>query len=104
MRGGRCKKPMGNTTKTGHGHGYKLPHLPKSEQLRLIDEWVIGEQERYVLKRHLFDKISYERLAEEMDISVSTVKRYYNEASETYFGILGQDANCPQNEPSMNQN
>lgn len=49
-----------------------------------IDEWIIGrnaERNRAILKRRLFDWITYERLAEEFDMSVRQIKTivYKNE-------------------------
>lgn len=49
----------------------------RSEIDRLIDEWVIGrnaERDRMILKRRLLDGITYDRLAEEFDLSVRQVK------------------------------
>ena len=41
---------------------------------KLIDEWIFSERDRKVLKRSIIDGISYERLAEEFDLSVTRVK------------------------------
>lgn len=49
----------------------------RSEIDRLIDEWIIGrnaERDRMILKRRLLDGITYDRLAEEFDLSVRQVK------------------------------
>lgn len=49
----------------------------RSEINDLIDEWVIGrnaERDRKILKRRLMDGITYDRLAEEFDLSVRQVK------------------------------
>ena len=51
-------------------------NLSRSEWERLIDEYVIGrnsERNRKMLKRRLLDCITYERLAEEIDMSVQNV-------------------------------
>jgi len=43
----------------------------------LIDEWIIGknaERDRAILRRRLFDGITYELLAEEFQLSVRQVK------------------------------
>ncbi len=50
--------------------------LSRSEWEKLIDEYVIGrnsERNRKMLKRRLLDGITYERLAEEFDMSVQNV-------------------------------
>lgn len=52
--------------------------LSRSEIDHLIDEWIIGrnaERNRAILKRKLFDGITYEDLADEFDISVRQTKR-----------------------------
>lgn len=58
--------------------------VSKSEIDSVIDEWIIGrnaERNRAILKRRLFDGITYERLAEEFDMSVRQIKTivYKNE-------------------------
>lgn len=58
--------------------------LSRSDIESLIDEWIIGrnaERNRAILKRRLFDGITYERLAEEFDMSVRQIKTivYKNE-------------------------
>ena len=50
--------------------------LSRSEWEKLIDEYIIGrnsERNRRMLKRRLLDGITYERLAEEFDMSVQNV-------------------------------
>ena len=52
-------------------------NLSRSDINDLIDEWVIGrnaERDRKILKRRLMDGITYDRLAEEFDLSVRQVK------------------------------
>lgn len=51
--------------------------ISKSEIDALIDEWIIGknaERDRAILRRRLFDGITFERLAEEFDLSVRQTK------------------------------
>lgn len=44
-------------------------------QLRnLIDEWIFSERDRDILKRRLLDGITYERIAEEFNLSVRQTK------------------------------
>lgn len=50
--------------------------LSRSEWEKLIDEYVIGrnsERNRKMLKRRLLDGITYEKLAEEFDMSIQNV-------------------------------
>lgn len=41
----------------------------------IIDEYIHSERDRQILKRRFCDNIHFEPLAEEFDLSVSTVKR-----------------------------
>ena len=44
----------------------------------LIERWIFDEISRQILRRKLLDGVTFERLAEELDVSVKTVKnRYY---------------------------
>lgn len=55
----------------------KLDNFSKSEIDKLIDEWVIGknaERDRSIIRRRLFDGITFEKLAEEFDLSVRQTK------------------------------
>lgn len=46
----------------------------RSEWEALIDEWVFSERDRRILKLRLLDGLTYERLAEAVDMSVRQVK------------------------------
>ena len=48
--------------------------LSRSEYEHLIDEWILSERDRRLMKRRLLDAITYEKLAEEFDMSVRGVK------------------------------
>lgn len=48
--------------------------LPRSEIEHLIDEWVLNERDRAIVRRRLLDGIQYEPLAEEFHLSVQRVK------------------------------
>lgn len=50
-----------------------------------IELWVHNERDRIILKRVLLDNIHYEPLAEELKISVSTVKRAIYKHEYTVF-------------------
>jgi RNA polymerase sigma factor (sigma-70 family) len=47
----------------------ELFEKPRSEWERLIDEWIFNERDRKILKRRLLDGITYEKIAEEFDMS-----------------------------------
>lgn len=49
--------------------------LPRSAWERLIDEWIFSERDRRILKRRLLDGITFERLAEEFEMSPRQIKR-----------------------------
>ena len=52
-------------------------NLSKTELDALINEWIIGknaERDRAILRRRLFDGITFEALAEEFDLSVRQTK------------------------------
>ena len=57
-----------------------------NSQIRaLIDEWVHSERDREILKRRLIDGITFERLAEEFDMSPRQIKNIvYNQEQQLY--------------------
>ena len=56
--------------------------LPRSAIEHLIDEWILNEKYRAILKRRLLDGVCYEPLADEFDMSVRQIKNivYKSEA------------------------
>ena len=62
-----------------------MPDLSRSEISHLIDEWIFNERDRNILKRRLLDGITYERLAEEFDLSVRHVKNIVYKAQDKLF-------------------
>lgn len=65
--------------------------LSRTEIEFAIDEWIIGknaERDRKVLRRRLIDGVTFERLAEEQDLSVSQVKRIIWKNAEIIFRHL----------------
>lgn len=51
----------------------------------LIAEYVHNERNRKLLERRLIDGITFEKLAEEFELSVSQVKRIIMKESDTLF-------------------
>lgn len=47
----------------------------RSEIEYIIDEWIFNERDRMILKRRLLDGITFEKLAEEFDLSTQQVKK-----------------------------
>ena len=62
-----------------------MPDLSRSEICRLIDEWILNERNRAILKRRLTDGVTYERLAEEFDMSVRQIKTIVYKSEQLLF-------------------
>jgi hypothetical protein len=52
----------------------KFSEVPNSELRAMIDEWIHSSRERDMLKDHLIDGMTYEKMAEKYDISVRWMK------------------------------
>lgn len=68
--------------------GANASDLSRTEMSALIDEWIIGrnaERNRAILKRRLLDGITYEKLAEEFDMSVRQIKTIVYKSEEILF-------------------
>lgn len=63
----------------------KESNISRSEWEKLIDEWIFSERDRAMLKRKLLDGISYERLAEEFDLSTRQTIRIVTRAQDDLF-------------------
>lgn len=59
--------------------------LSRSELDRLIEEWILSERDRRILKRRLLDGICYEPLAEEFELSVRQIKNIVYKGEEKLF-------------------
>lgn len=59
--------------------------MPRSEISALIDEWILNERDRNILKRRLLDGICYEPLAEEFGLSVTQIKRILQKSQNALF-------------------
>lgn len=59
---------------------------PRPMWERLIDEWIYDELDRYILRRHLFDNTTFDKLTEEIQknrqIEVDMVRRRFHKAFE----------------------
>lgn len=62
-----------------------MKDLPRSEWERLIDEWIFNEKHRAILKRRLLDGITFEKLAEEFDMSERQIKTIVYKAQNKLF-------------------
>lgn len=62
-----------------------MPEYTNSQILELINEYIQSERDRGILARRLIDGITYERLAEEFDLSVRQTKSIiYNAEQRLY--------------------
>ena len=63
-----------------------LNSRPRSEWERLIDEWIYDELDRRILRRYLFDGITFDKLTEEIQVNrqieVDMVRRRFRKAFE----------------------
>ena len=60
--------------------------LSRSEWNQMIEEWIIGrnaERDRAIIKRRLLDGITFERLADEFDLSTQRVQEIVYRTQET---------------------
>lgn len=48
--------------------------LSRSEWNKMIDEWVFSKKKREILKARILDGMTYEKIAEEFDMSVRQIK------------------------------
>lgn len=62
-----------------------LDDLSRSNIEYLIDEWIHNERDRRILKRRLLDGITYERLAEEFDLSSTQIKNIVYKSESRLF-------------------
>ena len=46
----------------------------RTELIAIIDEWIFHERNRAIIKRKLLDGVTFEKLAEEFDLSTQQVK------------------------------
>jgi len=54
----------------------------------IIDEYIHSERDRKLLKRRLIDGITYERLAEEFELSVRQLKNIIYRAEDRLFSHI----------------
>lgn len=60
----------------------------RSEVEFIIDEWIFNERNRNILKRRMLDGITFERLAEEFDLSVQQVKTIVYKCRDTISAFI----------------
>lgn len=62
--------------------------LSRSEIEFLVDEWILNERDRKIIKRRLIDGICYEPLVEEFNLSVRQVKSIVYKCEQKIFKHL----------------
>lgn len=65
-----------------------MVQVSRSQLENLIDEWIIGrnaERDRKILKRRLVDGLTYEKLAEEFDMSVRQISNIVYKRQDVLF-------------------
>ena len=67
---------------------HNLDDISYSELEHAINEWILNERDRDVLKRRLLDGITYESLSCEFDLSVRHVKTIVYKSEEKIFTKL----------------
>lgn len=65
-----------------------IDDLSNEELAAAIDLWIRGERDRAILKRRLIDRICFEPLAEEFDLSVRQTKNIVYSAERRLFSKL----------------
>ena len=60
----------------------------RSEIEHTINEWILNEKYRGIMQRRLIDHITYERLAEEFEMSPCQIKRIVYKCEEKIFKHL----------------
>lgn len=60
----------------------------RTELTEAIDEWILNEKHRAILKRRLIDGICFEPLAEEFDMSVRQIKTIVYKSQDKLFRHL----------------
>ena len=56
-----------------------------SQMKAIIEEWIHSERDREILARRLIDGITFERMAEEFDMSVRQIKNIVYKAEQEIF-------------------
>ena len=62
----------------------------RTEITEAIDEWILNEKHRAILKRRLIDGICFEPLAEEFDMSVRQIQNIVYKSQEKIFKHLSK--------------
>ena len=64
---------------------HNAPEISRRAWEALIDEWILSERDRAIMKRRLLDGICFEPLAEEFGLSVSRTKEVVKTCQKKLF-------------------
>ena len=70
------------------GSQKKMRDVSRTELENAIDEWILNEKHRSILRRRLIDGLTYDRLSEEFDMSVRQIKTIVYKGEEKVFRHL----------------
>lgn len=59
--------------------------VPTEEVVKAIDSWIFSERDRKILKRKFIDGVTFEKVAEEFNLSVTRVKTIVYKGGEKIF-------------------
>ena len=65
--------------------GKAMRDYSRAELTGAIDEWILNEKHRAIMKRRLIDGICFEPLAEEFDMSPRQIKRIVYKCEDIVF-------------------
>lgn len=69
---------------------YDLKDISRSEIEQAIDEWILNERDRGILKRRLIDGLTYEALSCEFDLSVRHTKTIVYKCEDKLVRIINE--------------
>ncbi len=61
----------------------KEKNISTEDFILLVDLWIYSERDRKITKRKIVDDITYEKLAEEFDLSTQQIKSIVYKCKET---------------------
>jgi hypothetical protein len=69
---------------------YNLEDMSRAELENAIDEWILNERDRKILKRRLLDGIIFESLSYEFDLSVRHIKTIVYKGEDRLFSKISK--------------
>lgn len=66
----------------------KFENISNDELTKLIDNWIKSERDRRILKRRLIDGLTYDAIAEEVDLTVDRIKQIVYKQQNVLFNHI----------------